>query len=149
MQIPVSERSGVLDELLELIPRGQRASARKTANKLADLYEGQDANVIGVLWRAAQRGKFDEYTRKLHDYYNTDGKNVPVNVRSLPAGQNPAILETLLKKEEQIAAGTRDPKDRSYHPRVLQNIMRHPEAIRMELFFLKCYQDMGVRPGED
>jgi len=46
MQIPVSERSGVLDELLELVPKGQRASARKTANELADLYEGQDANVI-------------------------------------------------------------------------------------------------------
>ncbi len=149
MQIPLEQRKEMLDEMVLLVPIEKRQQALKVTNELADLYEGQDLNTIGVLWRAVQKGKFDEYAQKLREYYNSEGKNVAVEVRSLPAGMDPGILEMLLKKEEQIRSGDRDPKDRLYLPKIGQNIMVHPESIRMELFFLKCYLDMGVKPGED
>lgn len=149
MQIPLEQRKEILDEMVLLVPSEKRQQVLKVTNELADLYEGQDANTIGVLWRAAQKGKFDEYAQKVREYYNTEGKNVAVELRPLPAGMNPGILEMLLTKEEQIRSGDRDPKDRLYLPKAGQKVMVHPEAIRMELFFLKCYQDMGVKPGED
>ena len=149
MQIPIEQRKEILEEMMSLVPKNTREQTLKVTNELADKYEGQDANTIGVLWRAAQKGKFSEYAKKLSEYYDKEGQKVSVQVRSLPAGQDPVILEMLLKKEEQIRAGDRDPKDRLYLPKIGQKIMQYPEAIKMELFFLSCYVEMGVKPGED
>lgn len=152
LQISVEERQEILRTFVREchVPERKREGVFKTINELADLYEGSDSNVIGVLWRAMERGteEFDKYAKKLQNYYKSKVAKIPANARSLVSGQDIATLEMLLQREEQIARGERVAKDRMFLPKYAQEMSKYPDAIRMELFFMDCYKEMGVKPEQ-
>ena len=141
-QLTQTQRKEVLEEMLKLVPNSDGERIRDTTNKIADLYEGQDVNALGVLYRAVEKNRFDEFASRLETYHEDYGKNVPVSARPLPAGQHLGLLRTLLMQEEQIKNGERPLEDRKRYPHQIQMIVRCPEAIKMELFFADCYQDI-------
>lgn len=141
-QLTQTHRREVLDEMLKIVPDSDRKRIRDATNKIADLYEGQDANALGVLYRAAEKNRFGEYASRLESFYEKDGKHVPVSARALPVGQHLGFLSSLLMQEEQIERGKRPKEDRKRWPRQIQNILQYPEAIKMELFFGECYKEI-------
>lgn len=141
-ELTPKKREAVFVPMLQLLPQSKRESAKKIINEIMDLYEGQDANAMGVLYRAAEKGCFEKYVKKLESYYEKEGKYVPVQFRHLARRQPLALLETILKQEEEIQAGKRPEKDRERWPKPLQNIHEHPESIKMELFFANCYKEI-------
>lgn len=141
--------SDIINKLTGMFPADKRSVVKNTVSEIVGLYEGQDVNAMGVLWRAVEKDRFDEYATKLKEYHASEGKNVPVVARSVVVGQNTVILETVLKREEEIAQGIRPATDRQYLPKEIQKLANYLGAIRMELFFLKCYRDLGVKPGEN
>jgi len=142
LHIPREQRSEFLDSIVAMFPEEKREDVITTVNDLADLYEGQDANIMGILYRAAEKKRFDEYAEKLQQHHQEHGNKVSWEGRSFVRGQDNTILRMLLMKEEQIQRGTRPEKDREYHPKVLQTMMKYPAAIREELFFLDCYREI-------
>lgn len=136
-------RAKVVESVLRFLPPESRDNARTAITEIADLFEGQDANALGVLHRAAERGRFHEYVGRLRDFYETKGKAVPVDVRPLPVFADPVILSRLLFVEKTIQLGHKSPDERTLYPRNFQEMMRSPEAIEMELFFLDCYRRLG------
>lgn len=141
-EIKKEERAGIIDELVRLLPDEKKADATTRVDHLADLYEGQDQNTIGVLWRAAEMGRFDEFAERLQEYHDEKGQHISVKERAYARNQDARVLNMLLQKEREIEAGTRHPKDRSYHPKALQDLARHVSSMEMELFFMDCYREM-------
>ncbi|MDE1970373.1 MAG: hypothetical protein KGI50_02225 [Patescibacteria group bacterium] len=136
------DREAVIMEILAFLPPEKREEAQKLAQRVTNCFEAQDANALSVLYRAAEKGRFDEYAQKLQEYHEKEGKNVPVDTRSSPRNGDIIVLRALLKKEEEIRRGEREPSDRNYLPRRSQNLVKHPGAIKMELFFFDCFQDI-------
>jgi hypothetical protein len=136
------DRKRAVDELVLLIPHSKRDKARKNINNLADLLEGQDMNAVGLLYRAAEVGKFDYYVKKLQDYYKQDGQNVPIDTRIVARNQNIKMLRDIVEKETQIAAKSRPKADRKYWPRQIQILARYLGSVKMELFFADCFEEI-------
>jgi predicted RNA-binding protein with RPS1 domain len=137
------ERKRAIDELVLLMQYSIRDKARKTANNLADLFEGQDLNAVGLLHRAAETGKFDYYVKKLQDYYRQEGQNVSVDIRSVARNWNIGVLlRDIVEKETQIADKTRPRTDRKYWPKKIQILARYLGSVKMELFFADCFKEL-------
>lgn len=137
------DRDSVIADMLKFVPGKERERVQRLTNEVVDLFEAQDTNALGVLYRAAEKKKFDEYVKKLKNYYEKEGKDVSVNIRSGPRNQNITVLRSILEKEEQIQNGKRDRKDRTYLPQPLQNLMKYPGAIKMEIFFFDCLRNLA------
>jgi hypothetical protein len=133
----------VINEILTFLHKDKRNEANKNINDLVNLFEGQDMNTLGVLYNSAEKGRFEEFYKKLKDYYENDGKNVSVNNRVYARNVGAIILEDIVKKETEIANKERDPKDRKYWPRNVQMIAEHLDSVKMELFFLNCYREIA------
>jgi hypothetical protein len=132
-QLDATKRQQAISQVLGLLPSKSRTEARRTMVSLVHLFEGQDVNVIGVLYRAAEKGRFDTYSERLRKYYALHGKEVPIEVRSLPFGQDVDILRSLISPNRQ-----RNPN----YPPKLEELRRNKRAVKMELFFFDCYEEI-------
>jgi hypothetical protein len=139
----------VIDDLVEMLPQERRPECSQTLDNLANMYEGQDLNTMGIMWWAAKRDRFDEYATKLTEYHEEKAQHIPPEQRSAVAGQNIKVLKICLQKEYEIREGRRSPKDREYLPRQLQNLMTYTGAIELEIFFFNCYRDLDANPNEE
>ena len=124
---------GVVSGLVKLFPEEEKARVGEEARYLLSLYQGQEINTIGVLYGAAEKQRFDEFARKLKDYHEKTGKDVPIDDRALPIGVDVRVLERIVSPR-----GMKNPN----FPPQLQNLQKHPEAVRMEIFFWNCYQEL-------
>jgi hypothetical protein len=142
--LPKEERESMVAELVELLPAEGREEAKKKVMELSDLFEGQDLNTLGVLGRAAEKGRFDEYEQKLREYHQEKGQYVSPSDRKLICEtQIPEpILRMMAQKEDEIAMGTRPVEDRDRHPRKIAALMPKRGAVKMEIFFLDCYKEI-------
>ncbi|MBN2052079.1 hypothetical protein JW756_01115 [Candidatus Woesearchaeota archaeon] len=136
------DRKQVVDDLALLIPNSKRCEARKIVNELADLFEGQDMNAVGLLYRSAEARRFDYYVKKLRVYYEQEGKNVPISIRSIARNQNIGVLKDIVEKENQIMNGSRPKSDRKYWPKQVQILARYLGSVKMELFFADCLKEI-------
>lgn len=138
------DRENIASELVYMLPENERDGAKKKILEIADLFEGQDENAIGLLWRAAEHERFDEYAQKLLDYHQEKGQYVsPSDRRAISrANLQEPVLRMMAQREEQIANGTRPAKDRTYLPEQMQKLITKRGAVNMELFFLDCYRDL-------
>lgn len=136
------KRKEVMGELLQLLPPSKRNEARKTVNELADLFEGQDLNTIGVLWRAAEVNKFDDYTAKLKDYYTREGQYISVRSRRTARNYNVGLLRAIAIQEKQIAEGFRPESERRYWPQQFRELIKDLGSVKMELFFADCFEEI-------
>jgi hypothetical protein len=132
-QYTPSQRSQALTTVLRLLPEDQRTQARSEIESLVECFDGQEVNTLGVLYRATEKGKFHEFAGKLRDYYLREGKKVPLETRGLPIGQDVQILRHLISR-----AGQTNPN----FPPQLEALQRSPAAIKMELFFFDCYEEI-------
>ena len=135
-------RTKIRDSLVQLLPVPKQDEARKTIDNLADIFEGQDMNTVGLLYEAAEVGKFDEYATKLKEYYEQEGKNVSVENRSVARNQNIFVLRDIVAKENQIAEGARAKSDRDYWPNQVQTLAKYLGSVKMELFFANCFREI-------
>jgi hypothetical protein len=142
-EINNSDRIDIINEIVKLLPSENIIEYKKNIEALTLLFEGQDANTLGVLYNAIEKGKFQDYYKKLKDYYESEGKNISVQERGFARNVNRIVLETILQKETEIANNERDPKDRKYWPRDVQMIAEHLGSVKMELFFLNCYKEIA------
>ena len=141
-ELTTDDRKGIVDEILRLLPGRDHDDTRRTIEDLADKFEGQDINTVGLLYRAAEAGKFDDYARKLDDYYEKEGQNIPVGERCYARNKDLRILRDIDQKETEIEAGTRPREHRSYWPLEIQGLARHLGSVKMELFFASCFQEV-------
>lgn len=135
-QLNKKARNKTITTILATLPKNERGEKRAEVNEIVDLFEEQDANALGVLHRAAEKGRFEEYIGKLKDYYQREGKDVPVDERPIARFQPAGELSYWLKRNRNGKA------DNPNLPNEVKNLIEHPESIKMELFFAKCYEEI-------
>ncbi|MBU1111533.1 MAG: hypothetical protein ABIG93_01035 [archaeon] len=134
-QLEEQTRNEFADKVAGLVQESQRDRARQETRELSDLFEGQELNVTGVLYRAAENDRFYEFAGKLRDYHRNCGDNVSAEGREVVRGQDVRMLKMLLNQVEIDNINPNFPKE-------LHKMTRYPDAIREELFFFKCYEDL-------
>lgn len=142
MELESEHRTEVISTILGLLPEGERGKYQEGIAKLTKSFEGQDANTLGVLYRAAEKDRFEEFYNKLEEYYEKEGQHVSVERRGAARNVNSIVLEDIVKKETEIANKERDPKDRTYWPKKVQILAKNLGSVKMELFFLNCYREI-------
>jgi len=132
------KKEEVLDILVREFPEEKREDTRTTASELMTQYEGQDYNVLGVLHRAAENGRFDEYVERLQAHYEEHVTDISPEDRRRVAGKNLDDLRYLLKRKRMRP----DPADMRNFPKKIQDMVQCPEAMELELYFESCYREI-------
>src|SRR3989344_6663175 len=70
-QLDETKRNEFASMVAELFPEIKRAKVKQEARELSDLFEGQDINVFGILHRASEKERFDEFKDKLRLYHES------------------------------------------------------------------------------
>ncbi len=140
-EINRDQRKEIVDEILKLISDNKDIT-RKTIDDLVDKFEGQDMNAIGLLYRAAEASRFEEYVAKLNDYYTKDGQYVSVDNRKAARNYNITILRDIVNKETEIVNLERPASHRNYWPIEVQTLAKSLGSVKMELFFADCFQEI-------
>lgn len=89
--ISEEERIAFIDKnIVEKLPEDVREGVKIRATKIVTDYIGQDVNALSVLAYAAERGRFDEFARKLEGHYQENLQYVHPEARRI--GQVPGAV---------------------------------------------------------
>ena|SRR3989344_3812035 len=132
-QLDETKRDEFAGQLAELFPEIERTQVKKEAREISDMFEGQDINVLGILYRASEKGRFSEFTEKLRSYYETHSKNISPYHRKL-------IEENRFSKRdlEYFLFRVSTKQINRNLPKKLLELMDKPKAMEEELFFHEC-----------
>lgn len=65
------------------VPKESREAVMKRASNIVIQYEGRDRDALSVLAEAAEKGRFEEFARKLEDYHKRNLQGVDPRARRL------------------------------------------------------------------